>query len=223
MRAWTAVFTLTVLLIASQASYGAKGGGHIGRSSGSSGSAGRSSGSVEKPVHVNGYTKMNGTVVQPYNRSLPGSGSGKSRSSKSSHSNASSTLADDAFGPALTPKGLSPKTLGPVVTPTTTSPSTSTTSTATQPTSSASANNTPTTTTIRFVSGFPFFVTVPWTLDPEAVARHNYGPLVNNARNLIRAGIYPQAVNLLQRVIGAVPGTRVATEAQRLLDTIPAG
>ena len=58
-------------------------------------------------------------------------------------------------------------------------------------------------------------------LNPDTAAQRQYGGLVSNARNLIRAGIYPEAAALLQRVINNVPGTRIAGVAQQLLSRIP--
>src|SRR5262249_43546254 len=79
---------------------------------------------------------------------------------------------------------------------------------------------TPNTVTIQFVNGWPFWFPLGW-VDPETLARRQYGPLVTNARYLISAGVFPQAVQLLQRVIAGAPGTRIAAEAERLLATIP--
>jgi hypothetical protein len=109
----------------------------------------------------------------------------------------------------------------------TSSPSTTSknSSPAATPSTTAATNGKQTTQTptIQFVSGFPFFWGVPWTsvVDPETAARRHYGALVANARSLIQAGVYPPAVQLLQRVIAGAPGTRIAVEAERILASLP--
>jgi hypothetical protein len=52
-------------------------------------------------------------------------------------------------------------------------------------------------------------------------SNQQYGALLANARHLIKAGVYPQAAALLQRIIAGAPGTRVAGIAQRMLLSIP--
>lgn len=226
MRPWTAVLILTLALFVPPASYGRGGGNHSrgSRSNGSGLSSPESSGSSTKSVHVRSYTRKDGTVVQNYDRSAPGTSSGKSRSTKSS---ASRSLADDdAFAPLLAPKGSTVSRSA--ITPTfsqsgssSTSPAIQTSPQSTTPTTGG--NQTTQTPTIQFVNGFPFPFGVPWTsyADPETAARRQYGPLVANARNLIRAGVYSPAAQLLQRVIAGAPGTRIAGDAQRLLASIP--
>jgi hypothetical protein len=76
--------------------------------------------------------------------------------------------------------------------------------------------------TVQFANGFPFpFGLTTLGTDPETSARRQFGPLVSNARNLIRAGVYPPAVELLRRVLAGAPGTRIAGQAQRMLAAIP--
>lgn len=59
------------------------------------------------------------------------------------------------------------------------------------------------------------------SLDPNAAAQRTYGPLLHNAKLLIKAGIYGAAANDLQRIINGAAGTRIAAQAQRLLASIP--
>jgi TolA-binding protein len=59
------------------------------------------------------------------------------------------------------------------------------------------------------------------SLDPNTQAQNMYGALLNNAKQLIKAGIYSGAAADLQRIINGVPGTRIANEAQRLLASLP--
>jgi TolA-binding protein len=62
---------------------------------------------------------------------------------------------------------------------------------------------------------------IPLSQDPNTSADRNYRGLLHNAKQLIKAGVYPPAINDLQRIINGAPGTRVAAEAQRLLARIP--
>ena len=62
---------------------------------------------------------------------------------------------------------------------------------------------------------------IPLTQDPNTAAERTYRGLLHNAKELIRAGVYPAAINDLQRIINGAPGTRIAAEAQRLLARIP--
>jgi hypothetical protein len=229
MRAWTAVLFLSLALIAPTVSNAGKGGGgghsRGSKSIGSGGGFGDSSGTSTKSVHVRSYTKKDGTVVQEYDRSPPGLGTGTSRSKKSTHStsNLTASEASPSLAPSLSqvPRGAIAPSLGrstPTNTQTSTAANTQSSTQATNGSQTTANNN-----TIRFVNGYPFWA--PWSwgyTDPETLARRQYGPLVTNARNLIGAGIYPQAVSLLQRVITRAPGTRIAAEAQRLLQTVPA-
>jgi hypothetical protein len=218
MRPLTAVLILALTFFAPPASHGrggARSGGH--RSSGFWSSADQTVTNSNKSVHVRGYTKKDGTVVHGYDRSAPGTGSAKSRSTQSA---STSSLADDAFGsPRVTAQPqVSHGAMGSGVAQSASSQTVSPSSTSST-TNGTSSNNTP-----QFVNGFPFPAGAAWTLgvDPETAARRQFGPLVTNARNLIRAGVYPQAVALLQRVIAGAPGTRIAGEAQRLLTKVPA-
>jgi len=226
MRTSLAILVLTLLSVAPPA-YGRGGIGHArGSRSGGYGAAGDFSGSSTNSVHVHGYTKKNGTVVQDYDRSAPGTLSGKSKSAKSSHS--TNNLLDDNFSPAPAPKGSqisqsAPAPLSRTVPANGASNTTPTSGTNLQPSTQNGNQTTPANTntnTLQFVNGWPFWVSAGWT-DPETLAMRRYAPLVANARNLIRVGVYPAAVNLLQRVITGAPGTRIAAEAQRLLATIP--
>jgi hypothetical protein len=226
MRPLIAVLILTLTFFAPQLSHG-RGGARSGgnRSSGFWSSADQPVTNSNKSVHVRSYTKKNGTTVQGYDRSAPGTGSGKSRSTQSAST--SSSLADDAFGsPRVTAQqqvshGVMGSNVAQSASSQIVSPSSSTTA---QSTSSTTTNGTSSNNTAQFVNGFPFPAGTAWALgmDPETAARRQFGPLVTNARNLIRAGVYPQAVALLQRVIAGAPGTRIAGEAQRLLTTVPA-
>ncbi len=65
------------------------------------------------------------------------------------------------------------------------------------------------------------YLGIPLTQDPNTAAERTYRGLLHNAKELIRAGVYPAAMNDLQRIINGAPGTRIATEAQRLLARIP--
>jgi len=90
-----------------------------------------------------------------------------------------------------------------------------------------SANSTPTssTQTQPLVSTLPLGITptlgIPLTQDPNTTADRTYRGLLHNAKELIRAGVYPAAINVLQRIINGAPGTRIAAEAERLLARIP--
>src|SRR5262249_6090341 len=132
---------------------------------------------------------------------------------------------NETFTPKLAPKGTTAPNASPLTGSTTSATASNTTSAVNLPNSISTTNN-PTnpanTNTVQFVNGFPFLI--PWGYtDPDTLARRQYGALLSNARALIRAGVYPQAVQLLQRVInGAPPTTRVAVEARNLLASIPA-
>jgi hypothetical protein len=133
-----------------------------------------------------------------------------------------SKIADDLFTPSLPRTGSqTSRSPLPAIGSSSGTASTATTNTLTQPTKTNGNNTTTPTNTIQFVNGYPFWYGLS-VADTETVARRQYGPIVSNARNLIRAGIYPQAVTLLQRVIAAVPATRIGAEAQALLNSIPA-
>jgi hypothetical protein len=214
VRTSISVLIVSLALVAPPASYCRGGGSHsrANRSGGYFGGSGNSWGGFNQSV--------------PVRSSTAGIGSVKSHSSKPSHS--TSSLYDGSFSPSLAPtgSGASRASTSPLVIQSKNS-SASTPNTVTQlPTQSSTGTNGNQTSpnTPQFVNGFPFPIGLPLTgsMDPEVNATRQYGPLVTNARNLIRAGVYPQAVALLQRVINNVPGTRIAGQAQRLLQTVPA-
>jgi hypothetical protein len=102
----------------------------------------------------------------------------------------------------------------------------SNTSTTQQTAASTPATSSPTTassqtTTQSSIAGLPLGMTsalsYPLTQDPNTAAERMYRGLLSNAKQLIRAGVYPPAINDLQRIINGAPGTRIAGEAQRLL------
>jgi hypothetical protein len=228
MRTRTAVLLVTLALLAPPA-YGGRGGSSHARGARAGGFGGSDfSGGSNKAVHVHGYTRNNGTAVQDYDRSAPGTASSsKTRSTKSDPT--SSNLDDTALTPTLAPKGLTaaPGGFSSRVVPGSTATSSTPATTQTVPsaaTTNGSQTTTPNANNVQFVNGFPFYL--PWALgystDPNTLAQRQYGHLVSNARSLIQAGVYPPAVKLLQRVIaGAPPTTRVAVQARNLLASIP--
>jgi len=106
---------------------------------------------------------------------------------------------------------------------TTTNAGTSTSATTTQPTTKAgvgtSQSQQPTVTTNPLTVS-PY-VTMPLSTDPNTAAQRTYGPILHNAKQLIKAGLYTPAATYLQRIITGAPGTRIAAEAQRLLARLP--
>ena len=52
-------------------------------------------------------------------------------------------------------------------------------------------------------------------------AELKFGTLLKNTKGLIKAEIYPAARRNLHRIIDEAPGTKVADEAKKLLDSIP--
>ena len=102
---------------------------------------------------------------------------------------------------------------------------TSTTQQTTTPVTSNPATTSSQTQTQPLVSSLPLGITptlgIPLSQDPNTAADRTYRGLLHNAKELIRAGVYPPAINDLQRIINGAPGTRVAAEAQRLLARIP--
>jgi hypothetical protein len=227
MRVWSAVLIVSLALFAPTSSYGRGGISRGARSSGGFGGGGSSSNNSGGGVHVRSYTRRDGTQVGSYNRSAPGTASGKTASSKSTRSNSSSnnkSLADEAFGPVLTPPA-SLVSHGSISGSTTVSSTTSSKSSApsANTTNSSTANQTAAS-NLQFLGGYPVLglALSSGYLNPDTAAQRQYGGLVSNARNLIRSGIYPPAVTLLQRVIAGAPGTRIAGKAQRLLATVPA-
>jgi hypothetical protein len=223
MRAWSAVLIVSLALLAPSSSYGR---GGISRGARSSGSSGGGS------VHVRGYTRRDGTQVGSYNRSAPGTASGKTASSKSTRSSSSNTksLADEAFSPAITPPA-SLVSHGSISGSTGASSTTNSRSNAAalpsaNTTNSSNANQLANQTAagnLQFLGGYPVLglALSSGYANPDTAAQRQYGGLVSNARNLIRAGIYPEAAALLQRVINNVPGTRIAGVAQQLLSRMP--
>jgi len=227
MRAWSGVLIVSLALFAPSSSYGR---GGISRGARSSGFSGGSNVANSSGRSVRSSTRRDGSQV-----------SGKTASSKSTRSNSSSTssnnnksLADEAFGPVLT----SPASLvshGSISGSTGTSSTTNSKSSAALPsanTTNSSSNvnqlanqaaNQTAAGNLQFLGGYPVLglALSSGYLNQDTAAQRQYGGLVSNARNLIRAGIYPEAANLLQRVINNVPGTRIAGVAQQLLSRIP--
>jgi hypothetical protein len=176
----------------------------------------RSNGGFAKTVHVHGYYRQNGTYVESYDRTAPGTGSHRSsshsRTATSTQSESSDTTTATTPSKTLTTSSTLTRTLS---SPTTNS-QTATTPTNASTTPTQSITQSAVTTTGPLVT--PSY-TVP--LDSNAAAQKTYGPLLHNAKQLITAGIYPAAANYLQRIISGAPGTRIAAEAQRLLSTLP--
>ena len=56
---------------------------------------------------------------------------------------------------------------------------------------------------------------------PEEGARKKYGPLLSNAKSLIKPGIVAGAEKNLRRIIAEAPGTKIAAEAQQVLESMP--
>ncbi len=56
---------------------------------------------------------------------------------------------------------------------------------------------------------------------PEEAAQKKYGPLLSNAKRLIKAGIVEAAETSLRRIIKEAPGTKIAAEAQQVLNSMP--
>ncbi len=229
MRAWSAVLIVSLALLAPSTSFGRGGISRGVRSNGFSGgsSSGNNSGGS---VHVRSYTRRDGTQVGSYNRSAPRTASGKTASSKStrsSSSNSTKSLAGEAFGPAPTPPAslvshgsISGSTGG---SSTANSKSNAAALPSANTTNSSSNSNQTAAGNLQFLGGYPVLglALSSGYLNPDTAAQRQYGGLVSNARNLIRAGIYPEAAALLQRVINEVPGTRIAGVAQQLLSRIP--
>lgn len=232
MRDWSAVLAISLALLVPTISYGRGGQTRSIRSGGSGGgNVGNASSSSGRSVHVRNYTRGDGTQVHAYDRSAPGTASGKTSSGKSTRSvsgdtgSSSKNLADQAFGPALTPPaslvrhGSIVGTYGNSTGSATKSKATNTTnpSNVNSPANQTAAGN------IQFVGGYPWLALAYSSsyLNPDTAAQRQYGALVSNARNLMRAGIYPEAAAILQRVIENAPGTRIARVAQRLLSQIP--
>jgi len=172
---------------------------------------GARSNSAGGTVHVHGYYRKDGTYVQSYDRTAPGTGS---RSFSRSAGNTTSTDAPSFATPAAIVRTL-----------TTTKP---TAITATNPSSTnatnASTGTTPSpvqpTVTTSPVTVTPF-VTVPIVVNPDAAAQRTYGAVLHNAKQLIKAGLYGPAADYLRRIINGAAGTRIAAEAQRLLASLP--
>ena len=105
----------------------------------------------------------------------------------------------------------------------TTSPATQTTTNTTPIATKATPASTVSTAQSPTVTTSPFAITpsISIPLDFNAAAQRTYGPLLHNAKQLIKAGVYPPAAKYLQRIITRSPGTRIANEAQRLLTSLP--
>jgi sRNA-binding protein len=56
---------------------------------------------------------------------------------------------------------------------------------------------------------------------PDEAATKKFTPVVNNARQLIKLKIYGSAREKLKKVIDEAPGTDIAEEAKKLLESIP--
>ncbi len=56
---------------------------------------------------------------------------------------------------------------------------------------------------------------------PDEAAQKKFGGVLHNARALIKAQIYTSAEKSLRRIIKEAPGTKVAAEAQKMLDSMP--
>jgi hypothetical protein len=56
---------------------------------------------------------------------------------------------------------------------------------------------------------------------PDEAAQKKFGGVLHNARTLIKAQVYPSAEKSLQRIIKEAPGTKIAAEAQQVLESIP--
>ncbi len=56
---------------------------------------------------------------------------------------------------------------------------------------------------------------------PDEAAQKEFGAMLHNARTLIKAKIYSGAEKNLRRIIKEAPGTKVAAEAQQVLDEMP--
>jgi hypothetical protein len=221
MRTWSAVLIVSLALFAPSSSYGR---GGISRGARSSGFSGGSNVANSSGRSVRSSTRRDGSQV-----------SGKTASSKSTRSSSSNSntksLADEAFSPAITPPA-SLVSHGSISGSTGTSSTTNSKSSAAllpsanTTNSSSNANQLANQTAagnLQFLGGYPVLglALSSGYLNQDTAAQRQYGGLVSNARNLIRAGIYPEAANLLQRVINNVPGTRIAGVAQQLLSRIP--
>jgi predicted Zn-dependent protease len=55
---------------------------------------------------------------------------------------------------------------------------------------------------------------------PSEAAREQFGGLLGDAQNLIKAGIYSDAEEKLRRIINGAPGTEIAAEAKQVLESI---
>jgi hypothetical protein len=98
---------------------------------------------------------------------------------------------------------------------TTTNAGTNTSATTTQPTKAGAGtvqSPAQSTVTTNPLTVSPY-VTVPLSTDPNTAAQRTYGPILHNAKQLIKAGLYTPAATYLQRIITGAPGTRIAAEA----------
>ena len=189
---------------------------------------------------VHGRGGMRGHSTFRYNFGSGGYSAGNSYSSGartvSSHyrgsSGTSSRKSSNSAGNSLSSEETSSTSTGAIANITTrhggtlgagSNTSTTQQTTATTPVSSAPASAS--TQTQPLVSNLPLGITptlgIPLSQDPNTAADRTYRGLLHNAKQLIKAGVYPPAINDLQRIINGAPGTRVAAEAQRLLARIP--
>lgn len=146
----------------------------------------------------------------------------------SRHGGTSATSKSSASSSGQTVQTTTPST--PVTTKSPTLAGTGTSNTSAQPTTPTNAGvgslhsqaQTPTTNTVTTspLSISPF-AAVPLSTDPNTMAQRNYGGLLHNAKELIKAGMYAPAAADLRRIINGAPGTRIAAEAQRMLAKLP--
>jgi hypothetical protein len=170
--------------------------------------SGRANNGFGDSVSVHGYYRNNGTYVAPYTRNSPGTGSSKS----SGRTNA--VTAGQTVATPIVPTRTLTSTTGTMTTLANTSSKTPTASTASSP---SQAQPTVTTSPLTVSP----YVAVPLNLSPDASAQRTYGPILHNAKQLIKAGLYGPAAGYLRRIINGAPGTRIAAEAQRLLASLP--
>lgn len=93
-RVRSLVLAFAVLFLVAPAAHAAGGHGHSGGGGKSSGGRAKSTG--DKPVHVKGYTKKNGTTVESHDRKAPGT-----LKAPKSHESSSSTPASTSSRSAI--------------------------------------------------------------------------------------------------------------------------
>jgi hypothetical protein len=173
--------------------------------------SGRANNGFGGSVSVHGYYRDNGTYVAPYTRNSPGTGGSKS----SGRTNA--VMAGQTVATPIVPTRTLTSTTGTMTTLTNTSSKTPTATTASTAASPAPVQPTVTTNPLTVSP----YLAVPLNLSPDASAQRTYGPILHNAKQLIKAGLYGPAAGYLRRIINGAPGTRIAAEAQRLLAALP--